>query len=120
MGELGVGLCVDVGHLYAEAMARTPDAECFGAVVEATRPLVPLARHLHISTVVPPWNGTDSHNGFLPEDYAQGAVPGREQLLDWLRLFADLDLGVIAEPYGGPEVHLANYDLLKTWMVELG
>jgi sugar phosphate isomerase/epimerase len=119
VGEHGVGLCVDVGHAYAEAMAHSPGVDCFAEMVEATRVLVPYACHLHLSTIVPPWNGTDSHNGFLPEDYAQGAVPTREQLLAWLRLFDGRDLWVIPEPYGGPDVHLANYGLLQAWMEQL-
>jgi len=119
MGERGVGLCVDIGHVYAEVMARLPGGDCLHGVMEATQALVPYARHLHISTTVPPWNGTDSHNGFLPEDYAQGAVPTRDGLLAWLGLFDKRDLWVIPEPYGGPDVHLANYRLLETWMEQL-
>jgi sugar phosphate isomerase/epimerase len=119
MGERGVGLCVDNGHVYAELMARAPGEDCFTEAMEATLALVPYTRHVHVSTIVPPWNGTDSHNGFLQEDYAQGAVPTRDQLLAWLRLFDGRDLWVIPEPYGGPDVHLANYRLLKTWMEQL-
>jgi sugar phosphate isomerase/epimerase len=119
MGERGAGLCVDNGHVYAEVMARSPGVDCFAEAMEATQGLVPYARHLHISTTVPPWNGTDSHNGFLQEDYAQGAVPARDELLAWLSLFDGRDLWVIPEPYGGPEVHLANYCLLERWMEQL-
>ena len=78
--------------------------------------LVPYARHLHISTTVPPWNGTDSHTGFLEEDYARGAIPSRAQLLDWLSLFQERDVWIIPEPWGDAEVHLANYDVLRAWM----
>jgi sugar phosphate isomerase/epimerase len=119
MGEQGVGLCVDVGHLYAEMMGRAPGEDVFPQVMAATRELVPHTRHVHLSTVAPPWNGTDSHNGFLEIDYAQGAVPGRERLLSWLRLFEGLDVTAIPEPDGGADVHLANYDRLRAWMENL-
>ncbi|MBN1641356.1 MAG: hypothetical protein JXA09_08970 [Anaerolineae bacterium] len=120
MGERGAGLCVDVGHLYAEMAARAPGEDVYSQVMAATRELAPYARHVHLSTVVPPWNGTDSHNGFLESDYAQGAAPGREQLLAWLRLFDGREVTAIPEPDGGADVHLANYDRLSGWMENLG
>jgi sugar phosphate isomerase/epimerase len=110
LGERGVGLCVDVGHLYAEAAAAGSGTDgLFFWVMAATRQLAPYARHLHVSTTAPPWNGTDSHNGFLEADYAQGALPTIEELVSWLQLFPRRDVCVIPEPGGGPEVHLANY-----------
>jgi sugar phosphate isomerase/epimerase len=120
VGERGVGLCVDIGHLYAEMAGHAPGQDCFAQVMAATRELVPYARHVHVSTTIPPWNGTDSHSGFLREDYDRGAVPSREQLLSWLRLFPRRDVWVIPEPYGESQVHLANYCALATWMEELG
>ena len=116
LGARGAGLCVDVGHLYAEVAARAPTEDTFSQVMAMTQELVPFARHVHVSTIVPPWNGTDSHNGFLEADYAQGAVPDRGQLLAWLRLFAGRDVWVIPEPDGKAEVHLANYRTLCAWM----
>lgn len=121
LGDHGVGLCVDLGHLYAEVMADgTQGEECFSRVVAATRELAPYARHLHLSTTVAPWNGTDSHNGFLEADYAQGAVPTGEQTVSWLRLFDGRDAWVIPEPYGGGAVHLANCTVLCRWMERIG
>ena len=119
LGERGVGLCVDIGHLYAEVAARAPGKDGFPQVMDITRQLVPYAHHLHVSTTILPWNGTDSHNGFLPEDYAQVAVPSRTQLLAWLHLFDGRDVWVIPEPWGSAGVHLANYRLLKAWMEQL-
>jgi sugar phosphate isomerase/epimerase len=115
LGEAGVGLCVDVGHLYAEAILHTGGPDCFAEVVSAARSLAPYTRCVHLSTVVPPWNGTDSHNGFLAQDYAQGAVPSRQDTLAWLRLF-DPEVWVIPEPWGGADVHLANHRTLRAWL----
>ena len=114
LGEQGVGLCIDIGHLYAEVVGDGMSEETlFSRVMAITAELVPYSRHLHLSTTIPPWNGTDSHNGFLEPDYALGAVPSCNQVVLWLRLFDGHDLGVIPEPYGGVEVHLANHRVLR-------
>ena len=100
-------------------------------VMAAVTELAPYARHLHLSTVTPPWNGTDGHGGFLEADYAQGAIPARDQLLSLLEPFVDLEkpgagrdpapgagleTWIIPEPDGGAETHLANYGRLRKWL----
>jgi sugar phosphate isomerase/epimerase len=119
LGERGVGLCVDVGHLYAELSGQAPGVDPTLQVMDVTPDLVPHAQLLHLSSVVPPWNGTDSHNGFLDADAALGAVPTRAQLRPWLRLFAGRDLPAVPEPDGGAAVHLENVRVLRAWMGEL-
>jgi hypothetical protein len=124
MGEQGIGLCVDIGHVYAElAVSTTPpqatDEERFADVVAATRELVPYAQCVHLSTTAPPHNGTDCHLGFLPEDAARGALPTREQLLSWLALFHGHDVWAIPEPMGDAAMHIANYQTLRRWLEEL-
>lgn len=113
LGEQGIDLCVDVGHLYSEMMVACADHDASWAqTVRATAHLAPYARHLHLSTLTAPFNGTDSHSGFLAEDYAQGAVPSLEQIAGWLRLFQGQDVWAIPEPFGGADIHLRNYDVL--------
>jgi sugar phosphate isomerase/epimerase len=114
IGEAGIGLCVDLGHLYAEAILDAGGPDCFAQVISFSRSLAPYTRYVHLSTIVPPWNGTDSHNGFLPADYAQGAVPSQRETVAWLRLFDPV--WVIPEPSGGADVHLANVRLLRSWL----
>jgi sugar phosphate isomerase/epimerase len=116
LGQRGVGLCVDLGHLYAEMSALGPGVDPTPQVMAATRALAPYAGLVHLSTVVPPWNGTDSHNGFLDADYALGAIPGRAQLLAWLELFPGDGLCAVPEPSGGAAVHLDNVRVLRSWM----
>lgn len=118
LGARGVRLCVDVGHLYAEMSARAPGVDPTPQVMAATRALAPYAQLVHLSTVVPPWNGTDSHNGFLEADYALGAIPIRGQLLAWLALFEGDRLCAVPEPDGGADVHLDNVRVLRAWMEE--
>jgi sugar phosphate isomerase/epimerase len=129
LGEAGVYLCVDIAHLYTELMVDgghlVPSGNgLYPRVMAVTDELVPYTRHLHLSTITPPWNGTDGHSGFLEFDYALGAIPTRDQLLSWLGLFAGSglakgsgrDIWIIPEPDGGAEVHLANYARLSRWL----
>ncbi|MBN1579997.1 MAG: sugar phosphate isomerase/epimerase [Anaerolineae bacterium] len=113
LGEQGIDLCIDVGHLYSEMMVACADPDMSWAqTMKATKRLAPYTRHLHLSTIVPPFNGTDSHNGFLAEDVAQGAVPSLEQVANWLRLFEEQNVWAIPEPFGSADVHLQNYRVL--------
>lgn len=119
LAESGVELCVDLAHLHAEVLVRAPRDDGDELLIDAATALAPYTRTVHISTTVPPLNGTDSHTGFLAQDYARGAVPTREQLLTWLRLFPDPELWVIPEPWGGAEVHLANHLVLREWLEQV-
>lgn len=116
LGARGVGLCVDVGHLYAEMSAQTPGVDPTPQVMAVTPALVPYTRLIHLSTVVPPFNGTDSHDGFLEADYARGAIPTRAQLLAWLALFDGDRICAVPEPDGGATVHVDNVRVLRAWM----
>ena len=90
-----------------DLVARTRDA--------ASR-LAPYTRHVHLSTLVPPCNGTDGHSGFLPGDYGAGAIPYRKQLLALLEPFVQTGAWLIPEPHGGPDVHRANHKRLSFWL----
>ncbi len=135
LGQAGVSLCVDVAHLYTELMVDGSGFHPHGSsyarhnglhprVRAAARGLAPYTPHLHVSTITPPWNGTDGHSGFLDADYALGAIPTRDQLLPLLEPFSRssltggdrLDTWLIPEPSGGSEVHVANYNRLREWL----
>ena len=119
LGEAGFSLCVDLAHLYTELMVGERANGLHGIVREAAVQLAPYARHVHLSTVTPPWNGTDGHSGFLEGDYALGAIPDRARLLSLLEPFAGREVWLIPEPLGGPEVHLANHRRLAGWLEDL-
>jgi len=138
LGAAGFSLCVDLAHLYTELMLNGKETGhrdapatylgdgdatatqaldgLYGRVQAAAARLAPYARHVHLSTVTPPWNGTDGHSGFLESDYAQGAIPGRAELLALLAPFAGRAVWLIPEPLGGAEVHLANQRQLAGWL----
>jgi len=120
MAQRGAGLCLDLAHLLAEVNALGwVGEEAWQRVGEISRQMAPYVRHLHLSTIAPPWNGTDSHNGFLADDYALDAVPAPDQVIAWLSSFAGRDLWVIPEPYGGADVHLRNYRQIASWMEQI-
>ena len=127
LGQAGFSLCVDLAHLYTELMVSEAEGHqdvpttlvskgLHERVRNAAARLVPYARQVHLSTVAPPWNGTDGHSGFLAGDYAQGAIPDRAQLASLLALFAETDVWLIPEPSGGAEAHLANHRQLAEWL----
>jgi sugar phosphate isomerase/epimerase len=131
LGRSGVRLCVDLAHLYTERMVDghgvpAPEKGLYSRVMAVARELAPYTQHVHLSTVTPPWNGTDGHSGFLDVDYALGAIPTREQLLSLLKPFArsgpencdGQDTWLIPEPDGGAETHVANYRRLRDWLGE--
>jgi sugar phosphate isomerase/epimerase len=117
LGAAGFALCVDLAHLYTELMVdKRSNGNLNARARDAVERLAPYARHVHLSTVTPPWNGTDGHSGFLERDYALSAIPGREELLALLEPFAGRDVWLIPEPLGGAEVHLDNYRRLLEWL----
>jgi hypothetical protein len=117
LGEAGFSLCVDLAHLYTELMVRGTD-DLQARVRRAAALLAPYARHVHLSTVSPPWNGTDGHSGFLDSDYALDAIPARRELRSLLDLYAGADVWLIPEPSGGADVHLANHLRLAEWLAD--
>ncbi len=118
LARSGISLCLDVGHLVAEIMADGHAETGWAQVLQATAELSPYARHLHLSTVRPPFNGIDSHNGFLDEDAMCRARPTHAELLTWLRLFPQPGLWLIPEPDGDAYVHLENHRALRTLIGE--
>lgn len=113
LGKHTIDLCIDVGHLYSEMMVACADPDMsWTQTVKATTQLAPYTQHLHLSTIVPPFNGTDSHNGFLDTDYKQGAIPSLAQIASWLCPFEGRDVWAIPEPFGKAGIHLQNYQRL--------
>jgi hypothetical protein len=66
---------------------------------------------IHVTTNVPPFNGTDSHNGILVKDFKWGAVPNKTQLIKLLFLFKNRPIWLIPEPR--TKDMAANYFELK-------
>lgn len=77
-----------------------------------TKKLLAQTKLIHCNTVTPPFNGTDSHNGVLPQDFSAGVFPNQAQLIKLLSLFKHRDeVWIIPEPPA--EVMVKNYLVLK-------
>lgn len=74
-------------------------------------------RLLHINTIAPPLNGTDSHDGNTEADFAKGNFPSRSQVLELLSLFKNRD-DVWAIPEPQIATMIENYRALQTLIAE--
>lgn len=98
LAESGINITNDFCHTACQW--NTQDREVlFQNLLGTTKRLARQTRLIHLNTMVPPLNGTDSHNGILEKDFAAGAFPSREQIKELLRIFKDRDdVWLIPEP----------------------
>lgn len=90
LAKAGILVTNDFGHTPMGWEGEDRDF-LFAKLLSITKELAPQTRLIHLNTVVPPFNGTDSHNGILEKDFASGAFPNREQIIELLRIFKDRD-----------------------------
>jgi len=92
----------DITHTAAAVAHEQQSAErdvLWAGLLEFTQATQQQTRLLHVNTMVPPFDGTDSHNGLLPEDEAAGVFPNREQVAELLALFRGRDdVFLVPEP----------------------
>ena len=93
-------LANDITHTGSQICIETSDREeMWQQLLAFTQEAASITRLVHVNTLVEPFNGTDSHNGLLAEDWMAGAWPSREQVKELLALFKDRnDVLVIPEP----------------------
>ncbi len=101
-----VPFCIDIGHLFTEFDAED-DREKL--MMERIKKYLPYISLWHFSTVVPPFNGTDSHDGFTDEDYKKGAEPSISFIKSLLELIdrENTETPIILEPK--PDQMISNY-----------
>lgn len=115
--QTGVAVTNDFGHTLASWVSDDRDY-LFNQLKSVTAKLAPYTRLIHLNTVRPPFNGTDSHDGVLPEDFSAGVLPTREQVKELLSLFASRDdVWVIPEP--SIDTMVANYHEIHRMVNEL-
>lgn len=117
LAQAGIFIANDITHTTS-AIARTnanPNymwAE-FLQFVERTQSQTKI---IHLNTMIPPFDGTDTHNGFLEEDVQAGAWPTREKLIEFLSLFKDRnDVFTIPEPQQKMQ---ENYRALQNLVIQ--
>lgn len=120
MGTLGSRnnwLANDISHTLASLGAWEADAaRCWELFMAFTRHAAPFTRLLHINTLMLPFNGTDSHDGIMRDDFVNGVFPNRQQLIEALTLFRSRpDVFVIPEPHSHMQDNWrALQDLVKS------
>ncbi len=120
MGKLGVQgnwLANDLTHtLAALGVWETDEVRRWELFMSFTAATAPFTRLIHANTLVPPYNGTDSHDGVTPEDFARGVAPSRNQFIEIFKLFAGRDdVFVIPEPHSNMQGNFrALQELVKS------
>lgn len=95
--KLGYPICFDIGHTLGQCITNDRK-KLFNYLLTAAKKMLPSVGLIHVTTNIPPFNGTDSHNGILEEDFKQGALPTKLQLIKLLSLFKDKNVWLIPEP----------------------
>lgn len=101
----------DISHTFSTKY-DLPLKNLWQHLWSTTVALAPYTKLLHINTVVPPYNGTDSHHGITEDDFSlKGIFPTKERFKKILSLFKDRnDVWAINEP---SQNHTKNYFALK-------
>ena len=99
--------CLDIGHLFTEYYSEEKD--WFLPFYQAIQRFIPLTKLFHFSTVKPPFNGTDSHDGFTDEDFSKGARPSKDETKKIIKIIDQLNtnIPIVLEPK--PDQMIRNY-----------
>ncbi len=117
LAQSGQWVTNDFGHTAA-AWATADLNQLWHNVYTVSQHLAPQTKLVHLNTVHPPFNGTDSHGGVLPEDFAVGVFPNRDQIIELLRLYKHRDdVWIIPEPPA--EAMVANYHAIRALLQEI-
>lgn len=109
LSQKGIKICNDMNHTLMDEISADKDF-LWQKLIEKTKFLLPMTKVVHLNTMIPPFNGTDSHHGFTAEDYQIGAFPPKEKIIEFLKLFQNKDVWIIPEPYKN---HRKNYQIIK-------
>lgn len=105
--DVGIYISNDIGHLISAWVSDDGDF-LFKKMMDFSKKTKNYTKLIHLNTVIPPFNGTDSHNGILPADFSQNVIPNKKQLIEFFSLFENRDdAWVISEPK--VELMVENY-----------
>lgn len=107
----------DFGHTAGNVISENR-TQVKDYVFEITRRLAPITRLLHVSYIIPPYNGTDYHGCLYNSELQTGtAVPNYNELGKLLRLFVNRsDVYALVEP---EKDHPGNFTTLKKLVSEV-
>lgn len=95
--KLGHKICFDIGHTLGQ-LVSDDRKKLFNYLYQSAKQMALGIKLIHVTTNIPPFNGTDSHNGILEEDFKEGVLPTKVQLIKLLNLFKNKDVWLIPEP----------------------
>lgn len=100
LAEAGFAIANDITHTVTWFGLENPDRGYqWEKLLAFTNKIAPATRLLHINTVQPPFNGTDSHDGILPADFANGVFPSQDQVRHIIDIFRNRpDVFIVPEP----------------------
>jgi sugar phosphate isomerase/epimerase len=109
--RLGIPIANDFCHTAANVISDDPDV-VWTFLHGTTKLLAPYTRLIHLGFVMPPFNGTDSHDQLdNPIFDTDKAVPNKKQMIDLLKNFRNRDdVWILVEPSTD---HVKNYFLAK-------
>ena len=118
IGAQGNFIANDISHTTAHfGLSNESRDKMWQQLLDWTKTAAPHTKLLHVNTMAPPFNGTDSHDGITSDDFAGDVFPTRDQLIQWLQIFKDRDdVYAVLEPRD----HMAeNYRALVQLLTEL-
>lgn len=118
----GLFIANDFEHTAANAVLSGPvlsavegvegRQQIYKFLYDTTLTLLPQTRLIHLGFLLPPFDGTDTHDTMEnPLFDSPKAVPNKNQTIELLKLFKDKDVWLIPEP---KTHHVENYLIAKT------
>lgn len=118
--QQGILIANDITHSAGAIAAADNSREgMWQKLFDFTKKTAPFTKLLHVNTMRPPFDGRDSHDGLLEDDFAQDFFPSRTQIIELLRIFADRE-DVFAVPEPQIEKTRENYRALLQLASEAG
>lgn len=109
----------DLVHTVTASEYKTPPdkQDMWQVLLDFTEETKEATKLLHINTLLPPYNGTDSHDGITDQDFTTGVFPNRDQIKTILSLFKERDdVYLVPEPKQNMK---QNHLALKKMITEL-
>lgn len=109
----------DFGHTVASIVVGKNERQIvLDHLITWTKKLAPATKLIHCNLTMSPFDGTDTHSGLLPEDFAKDTLPTRPELIEILKIFKNREgIFILNEPESG---HVENYHVLLNLLKEPG
>lgn len=96
-----ISITNDLVHTVAAHEYQGPPSkkDMWQVLIDFTKETALATKLLHINTLLPPYNGTDSHDGITVDDFKEGVFPNEDQIMEILSLFKERDdVYLVPEP----------------------